>query len=91
MTLSQIAGILPAVVFPTATALQLAQIVRTRSTAGVSVATWTMFGFANIALYLYTERYTEWQSIVGLLLTAAIDFAIAALAVMPAFVARKAG
>ena len=80
MTTSQIAGVLPALVFPTATALQLWRIVRTRSTAGVSVPAWTLFGVANIGLYVYTERFLEWQAIVGMLLTAALDFGIVAIA-----------
>ncbi|PTX90717.1 hypothetical protein [Opitutus sp. ER46] len=80
MTVSQIAGILPAIIFPTATALQLVHMVRDKASAGVSVATWTLFGVANIALYIYAERYTEWQSIIGLLLTALLDFIIAGLA-----------
>jgi hypothetical protein len=82
MTTSQIAGVLPAVIFPTATAFQLIRIVRARSAAGVSAVTWTLFGLANVALYIYAERYTEWQSIVGILLTAILDFAIAGLALV---------
>jgi hypothetical protein len=82
MSISQIAGILPAVVFPAATALQLIQIVRRRSAAGVSAATWTLFGVANVAMYIYAERYAEWQSILGLLGTAVLDFVISGMAVM---------
>jgi len=41
--------------------------VRHRSTLGVSKTTWLLFGLANIALYVYTERYGEWQAIAGLL------------------------
>jgi uncharacterized protein with PQ loop repeat len=83
MSFTQIAGILPAVVFPAATLVQLARMVRARSAAGVSVATWLLFGFANLAIYIYAERYTEWQAIVGMLFTAVIDFVIVALAVWP--------
>lgn len=82
MTISQIAGILPAIVFPAATAGQLIQIARTRSAAGVSASTWALFGFANIAMYFYAERFTEWQAVIGMLLTAVLDFAIAAMALM---------
>lgn len=82
MTTSQIAGVLPAIVFPTATAFQLVRIVRARSAAGVSAVTWTLFGLANVALYFYTARYAEWQSIVGMLLTALLDFTIAAAALV---------
>jgi uncharacterized protein with PQ loop repeat len=80
MTTSQIAGILPAIVFPAATAAQLIQIARTRSTAGISAWTWVLFGFANIAMYVYADRFMEWQAIVGMLVTAILDFAIAAMA-----------
>jgi hypothetical protein len=55
-------------------------MVHARSTAAVSAPTWVMFGVANIAIYIYAEHYTEWQAIIGMLLTAALDFAIAALA-----------
>jgi hypothetical protein len=98
MTFAQIAGILPALVFPAATSLQLYRIVRSRSAAGVHVATWFLFGWANIAIYIYAEHYTEWQAIVGMLLTAILDFAIVGLALfaypkrngalMPAVAAR---
>lgn len=88
MTFAQIAGILPAVVFPAATLLQLCRIIRNRSSAGVNVATWFLFGWANIAIYIYAGRYDEWQAICGMLLTAVLDFAIVALAL---FAYRKPG
>ena len=80
MTFNQLAGIFPAIVFPAATLVQLVRIVRERSAAGVSVTTWLLFGFANLGIYFYAERYTEWQAILGMLLTAVVDFAIVALA-----------
>ena len=80
MSISYIAGILPAIVFPAATLVQLLRIVRRRSAAGVSVATWLLFGFANVAIYIYAERYAEWQAIVGMLVTAVLDFVIVGLA-----------
>ena len=80
MTFVQIAGILPAIVFPAATLLQLRRIIRNRSAAGVNVSTWFLFGWANIALYIYAEHFTEWQAIFGMLLTALLDFAIVGLA-----------
>lgn len=82
MSIAQIAGILPAVVFPAATLVQLVRLVRARSAAGVSVATWLLFGFANLAIYVYAERYTEWQAIVGMLVTAVLDFVIVGLALV---------
>jgi len=80
MSITQMAGILPAVIFPAATLLQLARIIQNRSTTGVSVMTWLLFGFANLGIYVYAERYTEWQAIIGMLLTAIIDFVIVAIA-----------
>jgi uncharacterized protein with PQ loop repeat len=82
MTINQLAGAIPAIVFPGATLLQLVRIVRQRSAAGVSIPAWLLFGIANIAIYFYAERYTEWQAIVGMLVTAVIDFAIVFVALM---------
>jgi uncharacterized membrane protein YfcA len=76
MNLPQLAGILPAVVFPTATFLHFLRLVRTKSAAGANTMTWLLFGFANLAIYIYAERYTEWQAILGMLVTAVIDFVI---------------
>jgi hypothetical protein len=82
MTIAQIAGILPAIVFPAATFLQLFRIIRNRSAAGVNVATWFLFGWANVAIYIYAGHYDEWQAIAGMLLTAVLDFAIVGLALL---------
>jgi hypothetical protein len=82
MNFTYIAGILPAIIFPAATLLQIVRMVRERSTVGVSVVTWSLFGIANIALYVYAERYLEWQAIIGLLLTAVLDFVIVGLALV---------
>ena len=80
MNFTYIAGILPAIIFPAATLLQIVRMVRERTSVGVSVVTWSLFGVANIALYVYAERYQEWQAIIGLLLTAVLDFVIVGLA-----------
>lgn len=73
-------GWLPAVIIPTATLLQLSAILRKRSAAGVDGLTWFLFGIANVGLYIYTEKYWDVQSLVGLLGSAVMDFAIALLA-----------
>ncbi len=72
-------GWLPAVIIPMATLLQLVAIVRKRSAAGVDWVTWFLFGVANVGLYIYTEKYGDIQSVVGLLGSALMDFAIASL------------
>jgi uncharacterized protein with PQ loop repeat len=82
MSFTQLAGIIPAIVFPAATLAQLLRMVRQRSAAGVSVSAWALFGVANIAIYVYAERYGEWQAIVGMLLTAVLDFIIVAVALV---------
>jgi hypothetical protein len=76
MNLPQIVGILPAVVFPVATFQHLVRLVRTRAGATANPMTWLLFGLANLAIYIYTERYTEWQAILGMLVTALVDFII---------------
>lgn len=81
-TVIKIAGWLPAIIIPTATIIQLGTIFKDRSTQGVSWLTWFLFGVANIGLYIYTEKYTALQSIVGLLGSAILDFLIAALAIV---------
>ena len=76
MNLPQLVGVLPAVIFPAATFLQLVRLARARTTAGVNASTWLLFGLANLALYIYAERYMEWQAILGMLVTAVLDFVI---------------
>jgi hypothetical protein len=78
--LIDLSGWFPAVIFPTATAVQLLAILRTGSTRGVSITTWTLFGVANIAAYIYTEKYAAIQTIIGYFGTALLDFIIASLA-----------
>ncbi len=73
----ELSGWVPAVIFPSATLMQLIKIVRERSVEGISVITWILFGIANIGLYIYAEKYLSFQSVAGLLGTAVIDFLIA--------------
>jgi len=75
------AGWLPAIIFPAATLIQLLAIIKSRSTRGVSWFTWTLFGVANISVYIYAEKYLALQTIIGFLGTALLDFVIAALAI----------
>lgn len=74
--IANIAGWVPAIVFPAATAAQAFKIAVKGNADGISVTAWMLFGLANIGLYVYTEKYQSMQSIIGLLLTAAIDFVI---------------
>ena len=74
--MTEIAGWVPAVVFPVATAAQAFRIAVTRNADGISMVSWLLFGLANVGLYIYTEKYLSIQSLAGLLLTAAIDFVI---------------
>ena len=75
-----IAGWLPAIIFPVATLIQLIAILRSSSVTGVSPLTWSLFGIANIAVYIYTEKYFAVQTIIGFLGTALLDFVIAGMA-----------
>ena len=78
--LTNIAGWIPAIILPIATISQLAKIVQEKTAQGVSLITWFLFGIANIGLYLFTEKYFALQSLIGLLGTAVLDFAILGVA-----------
>ena len=78
-SLIQIAGWIPAIIFPLACLIQLVKIIRYRSVDGISAAAWMAFGLANISLYVYTEKYSSLQTIIGMLGSAAMDFIIAFL------------
>jgi len=78
-TLVNLAGWLPAIALPGATLAQLWTLIRTRSAEGVSVLTWLLFGFANLGIYIFTEKYVALQSILAQLLTAILNFIIVAV------------
>jgi hypothetical protein len=79
MNFPHLVGILPAVVFPAATLLHLVRLARKGTAGSANSLTWLLFGFANLAIYIYAERYTEWQAILGMLVTALLDFMIVGL------------
>ncbi|HEY3488046.1 MAG TPA: hypothetical protein VGL10_08265, partial [Gammaproteobacteria bacterium] len=66
-TIIQISGWVPAVIILGAIILQLVGMLKRRSSVGVNGTVWLLFGIANLCLYVYTEKYWEPQSIVGLL------------------------
>jgi len=76
----ELAGWLPGIIFPGATALQLYKIWKGGTAKGVSISTWFLFAIANVGLYIYAQKYDSLQMIVGLLGTAALDTAIVVLA-----------
>lgn len=79
MTLTDLIGYIPAIIFPAATIIQLVYLLRTKHAEGVSATTWFAFAIGNFSLYLYTEKYTAIQSILGQLVTAFIQLYIVAL------------
>ena len=81
MSLLQLAGILPAIIFPAASLAQLIAILRRRSAEGVSIATWVLVGIGNISLFVYNGIYTNIFNILALLGAAALNFCVAVLAV----------
>jgi len=56
--------------------LRLLAILHKRNAEGVSVTAWAMFAVANMCLFVYTEKYTEMESILGALGTAGINVCI---------------
>jgi hypothetical protein len=77
----EMAGWLPAVIFPSAALFQLLKVLPRHSTDGVSAVSWFLFGIANRGLYIYAEKYFALQAIMGFLGTAILDFVIVALIV----------
>jgi lipid-A-disaccharide synthase-like uncharacterized protein len=73
MTLIELVGYIPAIIFPVATLMQLAHLLKTKTSEGVPALTWLAFALGNISLYIYAEKYTELQSIIGQLATAALQ------------------
>lgn len=74
--LLEISGWIPAVVLPTAALIQLITILQKKSVKGVSLITWLLFGFANLGMFIFTEKYFIPQTIIGLLGTATLNFTI---------------
>jgi len=69
-------GWVPAIVFPSACGIQLLAILRTKNASGVSVPAWSLFAFANISLFIYMEKYGEFESIIGSVGTACLNLCI---------------
>jgi len=76
----QISGIIPAIIFPAASLIQLFTLLKRRKAEGVSALSWFCFGFANICLYVYTQKYDEWAAIITFLGTSSLNFAVCILA-----------
>ncbi len=74
--IASLAGWIPALIFPLATAMQLATILRRKSADGVSITAWSLFALANVSLYAYLGKYAEPQAILSGLGTAALNLAI---------------
>lgn len=69
-------GWIPAIILPAATLSQLIKIIKEKSGKSVSILTWSLFALANFSLYIYTEKYLSFQSLIGLLGTAILDIII---------------
>ena len=79
MSFIEVFGYIPAIVFPTATIIQLIHLIKSKTSEGVSPFTWGAFAIGNVSLYIYTEKYTQLQSIIGLLLTSVLQIVIIVL------------
>jgi uncharacterized protein with PQ loop repeat len=75
----EVFGYIPAIVFPTATIIQLIHLIKSKTSEGVSPFTWGAFAIGNVSLYIYTEKYSQLQSIIGLLLTSILQIVIIVL------------
>jgi uncharacterized protein with PQ loop repeat len=75
----EVFGYIPAIVFPTATIIQLIHLIKSKTSEGVSPFTWGAFAIGNVSLYIYTEKYSQLQSIIGLLFTSILQIVIIVL------------
>lgn len=73
MNIIEFVGYIPALIFPTATMIQVLYLLKNKSSNGVSPSTWGAFAIGNLSLYFYTEKYDAIQSILGQLVTAFIQ------------------
>ena len=80
-TVTNLAGWIPAIVLPTAALIQLLTITRRKCVDGISATAWALFGFANLGLYVFTEKYLALQTLIGLLGTAVLNFVIVGMVV----------
>ena len=79
MSLIELIGYIPAIIFPVATLMQLGHLLKTKTSDGVPPLTWLAFAVGNISLYIYAEKYTELQSILGQLATAGLQVYVVVL------------
>lgn len=79
MDIIDLIGYIPAVIFPTATLLQLVHLLKEKNAEGVSLGAWSAFAVGNFSLYVYTEKYSDIQTILGLLGTGVLQLVIIAL------------
>ena len=73
--LQSMAGWLPAIIFPTATLLQLIPVLQGR-TEGVSTVSWTLFGLANLGAYVFSTQKLAIQIVLAFLVSCIMDFMI---------------
>lgn len=81
MSFIEVFGYIPAIVFPGATIIQLVHLYKSKNSDGVSALSWAAFMLGNLSLYIYTEKYTQLQSIIGLLLTSVLQLVIIAMVI----------
>lgn len=86
----QLCGWIPGIVFPAASGLQLFEILKTGRADGVSPLTWSLFSLANACLYIYTQKYIEFQSIMGFLFTSIMQATIVILTLKKRSAAKRA-
>lgn len=77
--LRELAGMLPAIIFPVATGRGVFWALRTKHPEEVDKLLWLAFGVANFALWFYTGVVSV-QTIIALGATGLADFAIVGIA-----------
>lgn len=63
----ELAGWVPAIIFPGASLVQLFTVIKSPHTEGVSIVTWLLFALANVAAYIYLQKYWAPQALAFIL------------------------
>jgi len=70
--LASLVGWIPAIILPSATAIQLYQIIKTKKSAGISKTAWSLYAIADFGAYIFTEKLLSAQAILAFFLTGVI-------------------
>ncbi len=79
MMIIEIIGWILVLILPTASAVQLFKIVKSKRTEGISAFAWFLYALANFGTYIFAEKLLSIQAILAFLLTGFLNLIIVGL------------